>query len=126
MIALLLVSHWDPLARSAREFVTELAGPEVVVGAVGGGPSFGVHLRAIEDEIRTLSSRGATAILAIADLGSSVILLEEAATRSTVPLEVVDAPFLEGAVASAMVLATGGSILDARAAAEAAYDLRKR
>ncbi|NMP22259.1 hypothetical protein [Sulfobacillus harzensis] len=126
MIALLLVSHLDRVAAAVRDLITELAGADVVVGTAGGTSGFGVDLATIEAEIRRLSDRGATHIVALGDMGSSVILLEESACGADVPIEVVDAPFLEGAVASAMVLATGGGASEARTAAEAAYDLRKR
>ena len=124
--ALLLVSHMDRVAVAVRDLILELAGADVVVGAAGGKSGLGVDLASIESEIGRLVDRGATQIVALGDMGSSMILLEEAAVGARVPIEVLDAPFLEGAMASAMVLATGGNVVEARRAAEAAYAVRKR
>lgn len=126
MTALLLVSHMDRVAVAVRDLILELAGADVVVGAAGGISGLGVDLATIESEIGRLVDRGATQIVALGDMGSSMILLEEAAVGARVPIEVLDAPFLEGAMASAMVLATGGNGVEAKRAAEAAYAVRKR
>lgn len=126
MTALLLVSHMDRVAVAVRDLILELAGADVVVGAAGGKSGLGVDLASIESEIGRLVDRGATQIVALGDMGSSMILLEEAAVGARVPIEVLDAPFLEGAMASAMVLATGGNGVEAKRAAEAAYAVRKR
>lgn len=126
MTALLLVSHMDRVAVAVRDLISELAGADVVVGAAGGISGLGVDLATIESEIGRLVDRGATQIVALGDMGSSMVLLEEAAVGARVPIEVLDAPFLEGAMASAMVLATGGNVVEAKRAAEAAYAVRKR
>ncbi len=126
MTALLLVSHLDRVAVAVRDLIFELSGQAIVVGAVGGASGFGADLEAIESEIARLVDEGAHEIAAIGDMGSSMVLLEEVAVDAHVPILVLDAPFLEGAVAAAMALATGGDALETKMAAEEAYGIRKR
>lgn len=69
-------------------------------------------------------------MLIIPDLGSAVLTvkvllcdLEE--EDSPDPVEVADAPFVEGAVAAAVIAAAGAPLAAVRAAAEEARDARK-
>jgi PTS hybrid protein len=62
----------------------------------------------------------------IPDLGSSVLtvrsLLEQSGANGTI---MVDAPFVEGAVAAAVTAASGGSLQEVADAARAARDVPK-
>jgi PTS hybrid protein len=126
-VGLLLVSHLKATAEGVRQLCQQLAGQEVCVAAVGGVDEPGVSLEAITRALGAMRQGGCNAVVAIGDLGSSVILLDQCAdVEPELSLMVVDAPFLEGAVAAAMAIAVGSSLADAAQAAEAAYQVRKR
>lgn len=104
--------------------------PEVPVRVVGGSeavPGVGA-----DDVLRGWSelAREAAEAVALADLGSSLMNLENALELagggSPCPLRIADAPLVEGAVAAAMAAATGGAVDEVCEAAEAAWNARKR
>ncbi len=68
-------------------------------------------------------------MLILPDLGSSVLtvrtLLADDLDDLPGPLEVADAPFVEGAVAAAVTAAAGGSLKDVLDAAQEARNARK-
>jgi PTS hybrid protein len=69
---------------------------------------------------------GGAGVLVLPDLGSSVLtaraVLDDHPTAGAV---IVDAPFVEGAMAAAVIAATGADLAAAVAAAEEARDVRK-
>lgn len=122
-VALLLVSHSADAARGTAEIARQMA-PDVVVVAAGGTADggLGTDLARVLEGARTGLVRGAVVVLA--DLGSAV-MTAEAATEMLEPAEaarvrVVDAPFVEGAVAAAVAAQQGGALADVVAAAETA------
>jgi phosphoenolpyruvate---glycerone phosphotransferase subunit DhaM len=71
---------------------------------------------------------GGAGVLILPDLGSAVltvrVLLSEPGDLPT-PVELADAPFVEGVVAATVAAAGGADIMAVRAAAEEARDARK-
>ncbi|MEV0412849.1 PTS fructose transporter subunit IIA [Streptomyces sp. NPDC050448] len=129
VVGIVLVSHSAVVAESVADLARGLAagGPVVPVAAAGGTADGGLGTSAE----RVLAAahevdRGA-GIALLADLGSSVLTVKALLVEDELPpgARLLDAPFLEGAVA-AVVAASAGAPLDAvAAAAEEAYTYRK-
>ncbi|GAA1591160.1 PTS fructose transporter subunit IIA [Streptomyces globosus] len=128
-VGIVLVSHSAQVAESVAELAAGLAagGAVAPVAAAGGTADGGLGTSAerIAAAAREVD-RGAGVAL-IADLGSAVLTVKALLADDELPprSRLVDAPFVEGAVA-ALVAASSGAPLDAvAAAAQEAYDYRK-
>ncbi|MFJ3954072.1 PTS-dependent dihydroxyacetone kinase phosphotransferase subunit DhaM [Streptomyces libani] len=129
-VGVVLVSHSGPVADSVATLAVGLAGggDTVPVAAAGGTPDGGLGTSAelITEAARTVDRGAGVAILV--DLGSAVLTVKALiAEGDELPegARLVDAPFVEGAVA-AVVTASAGADLDAVAAAAGeAYGYRK-
>ncbi|MFE7775008.1 dihydroxyacetone kinase phosphoryl donor subunit DhaM [Streptomyces sp. NPDC057445] len=129
-VGIVLVSHSAEVAASVAELARGLAGggETAPVAAAGGTPDGGLGTssdlitRAAEEVDR------GDGVAVLADLGSAVLTVKTLlAMEDELPqnTKLVDAPFVEGAVA-ALVTASAGGDLDAVAAAAAeAYTYRK-
>lgn len=126
LVGIVLVSHRAEIALGVRSLVGQLAGPGVVVAAAGGtddgrtGTSYAGILRAL----RAADTGAGAAVLP--DLGSAVltarlVLQDHPGVRAVV----VDAPFVEGAVAAAVTAATGAELSMVVKAAEEARHISK-
>jgi len=122
LVGIVLVSHSFELAHGLAALASQVAGSEVRVEPAGGGPDG--TLGTTGDVVWNAISRAecGQGVVVLADLGSSVLtvrhLLEEG--RSNGHVRLVDAPFVEGAIAAA-VMSSAGQDLDevARAAEDA-------
>lgn len=128
-VGIVLVSHSAAVAASVAELAKGLTGggEGVAVAPAGGAPDGGLGTSSdlIASAARSVD-RGA-GVAVIADLGSAVLTVKALLADDELPAgaRLVDAPFLEGAVA-AVVTASTGADLDAVAAAAAdAYEFRK-
>ncbi|MFE5770447.1 PTS fructose transporter subunit IIA [Streptomyces sp. NPDC056485] len=129
VVGIVLVSHSAVVAQSVAELARGLAagGPVAPVAAAGGTADGGLGTDAdrIAAAAREVDAGAGVALLA--DLGSSVLTVKALLVEDELPPDsrLLDAPFLEGAVA-AVVAASAGAPLDAVvAAAEEAYTYRK-
>jgi dihydroxyacetone kinase phosphotransfer subunit len=118
VIAIVVVSHSEPLARAAVELATQMVAddPPAMEIAAGSDGGLGTDATAIAAAIqRADDASGGTGVLVMMDLGSAVLSSEMA-------LELVDdlagevylsrAPFVEGLVAAAVQAALGRSVAD--------------
>src|SRR6202171_5516394 len=111
MVGIVLVSHSFELAHGLADLTSQVAGAEVRIEPAGGGPdgSLGTTGDTVRDAIRRADC--GQGVVVLADLGSSILtvrhLLEGHANGH---VRLVDAPFVEGAVAAA-VMSAAGSIL---------------
>jgi phosphoenolpyruvate---glycerone phosphotransferase subunit DhaM len=131
LVGVVLVSHSEQLARGLAELVRELGGDQVPVIAAGGmdDGSLGTSYGRIEQAVRE-ADRGA-GVLLLGDLGSALLtvktLLDEGVgdggDRPSAVL--ADAPFVEGAVAAAVLAGTGADLDAVVAAATEARDAHK-
>ncbi|MFD9793654.1 PTS-dependent dihydroxyacetone kinase phosphotransferase subunit DhaM [Streptomyces sp. NPDC059070] len=129
-VGIVLVSHSAAVAAAVAELAAGLAGggPTAPVAAAGGTPDGGLGTSSeLVARAAAEVDRGA-GVAVLADLGSAVLTVKallaegDGLPRDTLLL---DAPFVEGAVA-AVVSASAGADLDAVAAAAAeAYAYRK-
>lgn len=125
-VGIVLVSHSAPLAEGLAELAAEMAGPEVDIIAAGGDPAG--DLGTDEGRIRTAvrrADRGVGAVV-LADLGSSVLTTKHVLeSRANGHVRLVDAPFVEGALAAAVASSAGSPIDAVVAAAEGARGVNK-
>ncbi|MEV7731467.1 PTS fructose transporter subunit IIA [Streptomyces sp. NPDC088921] len=130
LVGIVLVSHSAEVAASVAELAKGLAGggAEVPVVAAGGteGGGLGTSAELIAGAAATVD-RGA-GIAVLADLGSAVLTVKALlAEGDELPdgTRLVDAPFVEGAVAAVVTAATGADLATVEAAAAEAYSYRK-
>ena len=127
MVGIVLVSHSFELAHGLAAMAGQVAGGEVRVEPAGGAPdgTLGTSGDVVWNAIlRADSGQG---VVVLADLGSSVLtvrhLLEEGRVNGHVRL--VDAPFVEGAIAAAVMSSAGQELEEVARAAEEARGASK-
>jgi len=127
LVGIVLVSHSFELAHGLAALTSQLAGDDVRVEPAGGGPNG--TLGTTDDTVRAAIARAdrGQGVVVLADLGSSILtvrhLLEEGHGNGHVRL--VDAPFVEGAIAAAVTSSAGQDLEDVVRAAEEARGARK-
>jgi PTS hybrid protein len=129
LVSLVLVSHSAMIADGLADLLAQVAGPDVLIIAAGGGPdgSFGTDGGKVHDAMeRAVGNAGAVVLM---DLGSSVLSVRAAMAELPLDvadrLEVVDAPLVEGAIAAAVAASIGQDLEAVRGAAEEAWSVRK-
>ncbi|MFD6225479.1 PTS-dependent dihydroxyacetone kinase phosphotransferase subunit DhaM [Streptomyces sp. NPDC060232] len=129
LVGVVLVSHSAPVAESVAELARGLAagGPVVPVAAAGGTSAGGLGTSAelVIAAAREVD-RGA-GIALLADLGSSVLTVKALLLEDELPpgSRLVDAPFVEGAVAAVVASSAGAPLAQVVEAAAEAYAYRK-
>jgi PTS hybrid protein len=129
LVGIVIVSHSRRLAEGVAELAVQMAGDEVIIEAIGGGPdgSLGTDADRIAEAIGR-ADRGA-GVLILGDLGSAIL-----ASRTAIELVgpgtgdhvvISSAPLVEGAVVAAVEASIGQSLSAVAAAAEAARTLDK-
>jgi len=130
LVGIVLVSHSAAVAASVAELATGLAGGGTTApvapagGIVGGG--FGTSSELISAAAAAVDRGAGVAVLA--DLGSAVLTVKALlAEGDELPAgtRLVDAPFVEGAVAAVVTASTGADLAAVEAAAADAYSYRK-
>jgi phosphoenolpyruvate---glycerone phosphotransferase subunit DhaM len=127
LVGIVLVSHSYELAHGLAVLASQVAGPEVRIEPAGGGPdgSLGTTGDSVWSAIQRAD--GGRGVVVLADLGSSILtvrhLLEEG--RSNGHVRLVDAPFVEGAIAAAVMSSAGQELDDVARAAEDARGANK-
>jgi phosphoenolpyruvate---glycerone phosphotransferase subunit DhaM len=126
-VGIVLVSHSALLAEGAAELAAQMCAGRTPIAHAGGTDDgrLGTSIALLEAAVRAVASDAGVAI--IPDLGSSVLttmaFLEELAGE--VKATIVDAPFVEGAVAAVVAAAAGLPLADVVAAAEETRGLTK-
>ena len=125
-VGIVLVSHSSTLASGLADLLAQIGSAAVRVRVAGGtedgrlGTSADLVERAIGE------AEDGDGVVVIPDLGSSVLtvkaVLGDGYGGRTV---LVDAPFVEGAVAAAVIAAAGGTLEEVAGAARQARDVPK-
>ncbi|MBB2944282.1 PTS hybrid protein [Actinoplanes lutulentus] len=125
LVGIVLVSHSGKLAEGVRDLVRQIATDEVRVEPAGGTSdgSLGTDFSLIEAAV-TRADTGA-GVVVLADLGSAVLTTRTVLEDRPPGPVLVDAPFVEGAVAAAVIASTGAGLDEVVAAAEEARDVAK-
>ena len=128
-VGLVIVSHSAPLAEGLAELVGQVAGPDVPVEAIGGGPegTLGTDGGRVLEALRRGAQGSGSVVLM--DLGSSVLAVKaalgELSEDELACLRVADAPLVEGAIAAGVMASTGDDADGVLRAAEEARHARK-
>src|SRR3954470_9476499 len=127
-VGIVLISHSRALAEGTADVASSVSQGGASIVGIGGTEDgqLGTSLEALVSAIDKVDA-GAGVVI-IADLGSSVLTARSylADPSYTVPdVHLADAPFVEGAVAAAVVASTGAPVEAVLAAAEEARDARK-
>jgi phosphoenolpyruvate---glycerone phosphotransferase subunit DhaM len=122
VVALVLVSHSEQLSRGVAEVAAQMAPDVLIVPAGGTGDGrIGTGVDVIEGAIERALEGGRSAVV-LTDLGSAALsaetVLELADPTVAARVRIVDAPFVEGAVESAVVAQTGADLSTVVEAAE--------
>ncbi|MEA2499148.1 MAG: hypothetical protein QOH26_1553 [Actinomycetota bacterium] len=126
MVGIVLVSHSPALALGLSDLLAQIGSSEVPVAVAGGTASgdLGTSSEAVERALEAVASPDGVVI--IPDLGSAVLTVKAVlAERDDNGFVLVDAPFVEGAVAAAVTAASGGSLDVVVQAAKEARDVPK-
>ncbi|MFE2066585.1 PTS-dependent dihydroxyacetone kinase phosphotransferase subunit DhaM [Streptomyces sp. NPDC059467] len=130
LVGIVLVSHSAEVAASVAELAKELAGgaTAVPVAAAGGteGGGIGTSAELIAAAAAAVDRGAGVAVLT--DLGSAVLTVKALlAEGDELPdgTRLVDAPFVEGAVAAVVTAATGADLGAVESAAAEAYTYHK-
>jgi phosphoenolpyruvate---glycerone phosphotransferase subunit DhaM len=125
-VGIVLVSHSGKLAEGLADLLAQIGSDEVPVAVAGGSPSGGLGTDPARVTAAIAQADRGEGIVIIPDLGSSVLtvraLLDQTGGNGRI---LVDAPFVEGAVAAAVTAASGASLHQVAEAAEAARDVPK-
>ncbi len=110
MIGFVLVSHSSEIAKGTAELIQQMAAGELEVSAVGGDASG--SLGTDPDRIRAaIEGLDAGEVLVFMDIGSAVLstetVFEMLEPEVAKKVRLVDAPFVEGALAAAVVASAG-------------------
>jgi PTS hybrid protein len=125
-VGIVLVSHSATLAAGLAEMLAEIGSAEVPVLVAGGAPQggLGTSVEAVQRAIAR-ADRGA-GVVVIPDLGSAVLAVRTVlGSGDHAGVVLVDAPFVEGAVAAAVTAASGGTLDEVAEAARQARDVPK-
>jgi phosphoenolpyruvate---glycerone phosphotransferase subunit DhaM len=125
MVGIVLVSHSPELAAGLAELAGQMAGPEVGIEAVGGGPDgrLGTDGDRVRDAIRH-ADRG-DGVVVLGDLGSAILTIRHVLEGMNGSVRLADAPLVEGAVAAAVVASAGLALDEVAKAAEEARGANK-
>ena len=130
LVGVVLVSHSAAVAASVAELATGLAGGGTTAPVAPAGGTMDGGLGTSAELISTAAAsvdRGA-GIAVLTDLGSAVLTVKALlAEGDELPdnSRLVDAPFVEGAVAAVVTASTGADLAAVEAAATEAYTYRK-
>ncbi|MEU1406721.1 PTS fructose transporter subunit IIA [Streptomyces sp. NPDC005728] len=130
LVGVVLVSHSAAVAASVAELAKGLAGGAIAVPVATAGGTEGGGLGTSAELISAAAAsvdRG-VGVAVLTDLGSAVLTVKALiAEGDELPdgARLVDAPFVEGAVAAVVTAATGADLDAVEAAATEAYSYRK-
>jgi PTS hybrid protein len=112
-VGIVLVSHSPQLAAGLTLLAGQMAGPDVHIEPAGGDQDGGLGT---SDEL----------VRAAIDLGSAILTVRDVLDgNGDGRVRLVDAPFVEGAVAAAVIASSGAPLDEVARAAEEARDARK-
>jgi phosphoenolpyruvate---glycerone phosphotransferase subunit DhaM len=127
LVGIVLVSHSFELAHGLATLASQVAGADVRIEPAGGAPDGGLGTTGESVWGAIVRADSGEGVVVLADLGSSILtvrhLLEEGRANGHVRL--VDAPFVEGAIAAAVMSSAGQNLDDVARAAEEARGATK-
>ncbi|MDX2390383.1 PTS-dependent dihydroxyacetone kinase phosphotransferase subunit DhaM [Streptomyces sp. NPDC054904] len=129
LVGIVLVSHSAAVAESVAELARGLAGRGAVAPVAPAGGTADGGLGTSADLILAAASAvdGGAGVALLVDLGSSVLTVKSLLAEDELPAgsRLVDAPFVEGAVAAVVAASAGADLEAVVAVAAEAYAYRK-
>ena len=108
MVGIVLVSHSVEMARGLAQLAGQVAGSEVRIEPAGGGPDGGLGTTGDLVELAIAQADRGDGVVVLADLGSAILTVRSVLEHENgVRARLADAPFVEGAVAAAVIAAAG-------------------
>jgi PTS hybrid protein len=126
VVGIVLVSHSSEIASGLAQLAGQMAGDGVSIEAVGGGPEGGLGTNGdrVQEALGTADSGDGVVVLG--DLGSAILTVRHVLERNgNGHVRLVDAPFVEGAVAAAVTASVGSTLDEVAQAAEGARGASK-
>ena len=125
-VGIVLVSHSGELAAGLALLAGQMAGPEVRIEPAGGAADGGLGTSDVRVRDAITRADQGDGVVLLGDLGSSILTVRQVlGGNHNGHIRLVDAPFVEGAVAAAVVASSGAPIEEVARAAEDARDARK-
>jgi PTS hybrid protein len=126
VVGIVLVSHSSEIASGLAELAGQMAGDGVAIEAVGGGPEGGLGTNGDRVREALVNADTGDGVVVLGDLGSAILTIRHALEgNGNSHARLVDAPFVEGAVAAAVTASVGSSLDDVARAAEEARGVNK-
>ena len=125
MVGLVIVSHSELIAKGVIELCRQMA-PNVPMAAAGGlpGGEIGTDFERIYEAIDSVRSDDGVAVLF--DLGSALMTTEMVLEQfEDIPVKLVNAPIVEGAVIAAVTAEGGAGLEEVLAEAKTFYEVPK-
>jgi phosphoenolpyruvate---glycerone phosphotransferase subunit DhaM len=126
VVGIVLVSHSAEIARGLADLAGQMAGTEVPIEPVGGGPDGGLGTNGDRVREALASADAGDGVVVLGDLGSAILTVRHVLDRNgNGTVRLADAPFVEGAVAAAVTASAGSALEDVVRAAEEARGVTK-
>lgn len=126
MVNLLIVSHSAQIAAGVKEFVEQVSGGLITIGAVGGTAEgkLGTNFDLIQQTLQEVATP--EGVLVLVDLGSAVLTVQMALEISPdIKAVISNAPLVEGAYLAAAEASAGASLEETANAALQAREMEK-
>jgi phosphoenolpyruvate---glycerone phosphotransferase subunit DhaM len=127
IVGIVLVSHSAELAQGAVHLAEQVSGGTVTIIAAGGTDDGDLGTSAAKVSRGLYLADSGAGVVVLPDMGSAVLTVRAvlADYGDATGVLLVDAPFVEGAVAATVTAAAGGDVKAVAAAAEEARHVRK-
>jgi len=125
-VGIVLVSHSARLAEGTADLASQVGGGTVTIVAAGGTDDGDLGTSAAKIGHALRRAEAGAGVVVVPDLGSAVLTVR--ALLGDMPdanVVLVDAPFVEGAVAATVTAAAGADLTSVAKAAEEAWHARK-
>jgi dihydroxyacetone kinase phosphotransfer subunit len=128
-VGIVVVSHSSRLAEGVVELASQMAGEDVALVPVGGGPDGSLGTDAVRIAKAIAAAETGAGVVVIGDLGSAILATETAIEGLDPALagrvRVSAGPLVEGAVIAAVQASIGQTVDEVLAAADEARNLDK-
>jgi PTS hybrid protein len=125
-VGIVLVSHSPQLAAGLTLLAGQMAGPDVHIEPAGGDKDGGLGTSDTRVRQAIECADQGDGVLLLCDLGSAILTVRAVLDgNGNGRIRLVDAPFVEGAVAAAVMASSGAPLDDVAQAAEEARNARK-
>lgn len=124
MLGMVIVSHSEKIAQGVRELALQMAKDVNIVPAGGlGDGNIGTDLEKIMNGINEADT--GDGVIVLMDLGSAVMTTEMAIDMVENDVTMIDGPVVEGGIAAAVTIMSGGSIKDIKKAVDECKTISK-